>query len=159
MESSGIMLFGHIVGFVLWFGVSFTVALVSIRAKRTGDRTVMAFAYRTTQSLLRGPGLIGAFLAIICGFGLMGMRGYAFFEPFPHHWMFQMQVFGVAAFVAMLVFQLPNAERLARAAEASAAASEDSAAFVAFQKRHKIVSSLIGLMILVAMLMGALRPV
>lgn len=158
MESTGIMLFGHILGFVLWFGVTFTLALLTIRAKRTGDRTVMAFAYRASQRLLRGPGLIGALLAIICGFGLTGMQGYGFFEPFPNHWMFQMQVLGVVAFLAMLLLQLPNAERLARAAEASAAASEDSASFLAFQKRHGLTSSLIGLMILVAMLMGALRP-
>ena len=158
MTMTGVLLFGHILGFVLWFGVTFTLALLTVRAKRTGDRAVIAFAYRTAHGLLRGPGLIGALLAIVCGFGLTGVLGYGYFQPFPHHWLFQMQLLGTAAFLGMLFLQLPNADRLARAAEASAAAAEDSASFVTFQKRNAIVSSVIGVLLLVAMLMGALRP-
>ncbi|MFV1987112.1 MAG: DUF2269 family protein [Gemmatimonadota bacterium] len=158
MNIRGILLFGHILGFALWFGVTFTLALITVRAKRSGDRAVVAFTYRSAQGLLKGPGLIGALLTIIFGFGLAGMGGYGFFQPFPNHWLFQMQVLGTLAFVAALLIQLPNAERLARAAEASAAADEDSASFVAFQKRNGLVSSLIGVLLLVSMLMGALRP-
>ncbi|MDX1394116.1 MAG: DUF2269 family protein [Gemmatimonadota bacterium] len=158
MTTGGVLLFGHILGFVLWFGVTFTLALLTVRAKRTGDRTVIAFAYRSARGLLRGPGLLGALLAIICGFGLTGVLGYGFFQPFPNHWLFQMQLLGTIAFVAMLVIQLPNSDRLARAAEASAAADQDSASFVSFQKRNALVSSIIGVLLLVSMFMGALRP-
>ncbi|MDH3734522.1 MAG: hypothetical protein OEU54_13405 [Gemmatimonadota bacterium] len=159
MTTRGILLLGHIFGFVLWFGVTFTVSLISARAKRTGDRTVMAFAYRSSQGMLKGPGLIGAILAIVCGFGLTGVMEYGYFEPWPNHWMFQMQLMGVLAFLAMILLQLPNAERLARAAEASAAADEDSEAFVSFHKRHALISSVIGLMLLVALVLGSLKPV
>jgi uncharacterized membrane protein len=154
----GILLFGHIVGFVLWFGVTFTLALITIRAKRTGDRAVVAFTYRSAHGLLKGPGLIGALVTIICGFGLTGVMGYEYFQPFPNHWLFQMQLLGTIALVGTMLLQLPNSERLARAAEASAAADEDSASFVSFQRRNGLVSSLIGLLLLLSMLMGALRP-
>ena len=90
--------------------------------------------------------------------GLAYVFGYGFFRPFPNHWLFQMQLLGTLAFVAMLLIQLPNADRLARAAEASAAADEDSASFVSFQKRNALVSSIIGVLLLVSMLLGALRP-
>lgn len=158
ITSRAIMLLGHILGFVLWFGITLSVSMVSLRAKRTGDRTVMAFAYRSSQSLLKGPALVGALLAIVCGFGLTGIMDYGYFEAFPNHWMFQMQVLGVVAFLAMILLQLPNVERLARAAEASAAAGEDSAAFVSFHKRHALITSLIGLMLFIALVMGALKP-
>lgn len=158
MDMQGILLFGHILGFVLWFGVTFTLALITVRAKRAGDRAIVAFAYRSSHGLLKGPGLVGALLTIICGFGLAGMMDYGFFRPSPNHWLFQMQVLGTLAFIAAMLIQLPNAERLARAAEASAAADEDSASFTAFQKRNGLVSSLIGVLLLVSMLMGALRP-
>ena len=158
MTSRGLLLFGHIFGFVLWVGVTFTISLMTARAKRTGDRSIMAFAYRTSQGLLKGPGLVGAVLTIVAGFGLTGVADYGFFEPFPIHWMFQMQLLGTIAFLAMVFLQLPNAERLARAAEASAAAGEDSEAFGKFHKRHALLTMGIGLLLVVVMVLGSLKP-
>ena len=141
MNTLEIMLFFHLLGFALWLGVSLTLALITVRARKTGDRAIMAFTYRSALGLLRGPGLVGMLLTIGAGFGLTGMMGYGFFEPFPDHWLFQMQLLGTIAFVLVLLVQMPNADRLARAAEASAAAGEDSATFVQFQKRNALVSS------------------
>ena len=76
MTMRGVLLFGHIIGFVLWFGLSFTLALMTVRAKKTGDRSVVAFAYRTSHDLLKGPGLVGILVTMICGFGLTGVGGY-----------------------------------------------------------------------------------
>jgi len=158
MNMRGILLFLHLFGFVLWLGVTFTLAMMSVRARRSGDRAVTAFVYRAGRGLLRGPGLAGMLLTVVAGFGLVGVGGYGYFQPFPNHWLFQMQLLGTLALLLGLLVQLPNAERLARAAEASAAAGEDSAAFVKFQKRNAWVGSIIGLLLIVAIFMGATRP-
>lgn len=158
MNMRGIMLFLHLLGFALWLGVTFTLALLTVRAKRTGDRSITAFTYRSARDLLRGPGLVGMVLTIVAGFGLTGMAGYGYFQPSPDHWLFQMQLLGTLAFVLALFIQFPNAERLARAAEASAAAGKDSDSFVRFQKRNGLVSSFIGVLLIVSIFMGATRP-
>ena len=157
MDMRGIMLFLHLVGLALWFGVTFTLALLTVRANRTEDRNVIAFTYRAGHQLLKGPGLIGMLLTMIAGFGLTGLGGYGFFELQPH-WLFQMQVLGTVAFFVGILLQIPNSGRLARAAEASASAEEDSASFTKFRKRNALVSSLNGILVLVVTLLGTIRP-
>jgi len=154
----GILLFLHVLGLALWFGVSFTLALLTVRANRSGDRSVVAFTYRTGCELTKGPALIGLLLTVGSGLGLVSAGGYGFFQVTPDHWLFQMQVIGLVALVLALGFQIPNAGRLARAAEASATAGEESAAFTRFRKRNALVSSIIGLLLVLAMLMGTVRP-
>ncbi len=158
MNSRGILLFLHVLGIVLWLGITLTMAILSVRARRGGDRGVIAFTYRATCDLLKGPGLVGAILAVGSGFALMSVLDYGFFRPFPNHWLFQMQLLGVTAFVLTLALQIPNAGRLARAAEAVAAAGEESAAFVTFRKRNALLGSIIGFLLLVNILLGTLRP-
>lgn len=158
MDARGLLLFLHVVGFALWFGVTLTLALLVVRANRAGDAAAVGFVYRASSRLLRGPGLIGMLLTILSGFGLTGVAGYALFRPFPNHWLFQMQLLGVLAFLLAVFVQLPNAERLARAAEASAAAGEASASFLRFRKRNAIVSSIVGTLLLVVALLGTARP-
>lgn len=158
MDARGILLFVHVVGFALWFGVTLTLALLAVRANRTGEPAAIGFVYRASSALLRGPGLVGMLLTIGSGFGLTAVMGYGVFRPFPNHWLFQMQLLGSIAFLLALFIQLPNAERLARAAEASAAAGEDSAAFVRFRRRSAIVGSVNGTLLLVVALLATLRP-
>ncbi|MDX1577110.1 MAG: DUF2269 family protein [Gemmatimonadota bacterium] len=158
MNARGILLFAHVLGLALWFGVTFTLALLTVRAGRTQNRDVIAFIYRGTCHLLKGPGLVGLLLTIGSGFGLIAAGGWGYFQPFPNHWLFQMQILGLIAAVLALALQLPNAGRLARAAEAAAAAGEESAAFQRFRKRNAIVSSVIGLLLLVSILLGTVRP-
>ncbi len=158
MDMSGVLLFLHVLGFTLWFGVTFALAMVTVRASRGDQREITAFCYRTASRLLRGPALVGMLLTIGSGFTLSGVRGYGVFQPFPNHWLFQMQILGTVAMLLMLLVQIPNADRLARAAEAAAAAGEETAAFVRFRKRSALVGSGIGLLLLVSMFMGAVRP-
>ena len=157
MSSRGILLFLHLLGFALWFGVTFASAIVTARANKADDRSVLAFAYRASHRILMGPGLLGMILVIVSGFGLTGVGGYGFFELAPH-WLFQMQVLGVLAFAVGLLVQIPNSGRLARAAEATASADEESASFVRFRRRHALVTSINGFLLLVVTLLGALRP-
>ena len=159
MDMRGLLLFLHVLGLAIWLGVTLTIALFSVRARRAGKPEVTAFVYRAARGLLRGPGLLGMLLTVVSGFGLVGVvQGYEYFQPFPNHWLFQMQVLGTIALLLGLLVQLPDAERLARAAEASAAAGEDSAAFVRFRRRNAVVGSIIGVLLLVSIFMGAVRP-
>jgi uncharacterized membrane protein len=155
---AGLLLFFHILGFALWLGVTFTLAAITVRAARSDNRDVGAFTYRAASHLLKGPGLVGMILTIGSGIWLTVSLDYGFFRPFPNHWLFQMQLLGSVAFLLGLLYQIPLADRLARAAEARAAAGEDSAAYVKFRKRNAIVGSLIGLILLPSIFMGAVRP-
>lgn len=158
MDISGLLLFVHVLGFALWFGVTFTLAAFTVRAARADNRDVVAFTYRAAYRLLKGPGLIGMLLTMGSGFWQAATLDYGFFRPFPNHWLFQMQLLGTIAFLLALLYQIPLADRLARAAEARAAAGEDSAAFVRFRKRNAIVGGLIGLILLVLIFLGTVRP-
>lgn len=158
MNMPGLLLFFHILGFALWLGVTFTLAAITVRAARSDNRDVAAFTYRAASHLLKGPGLVGMLVTMASGFWLAGVLDYGFFRPMPNHWLFQMQVLGSIAFLLGLLYQIPLADRLARAAEARAAAGEDSAAYVKFRKRNAMVGSLIGFILLVSIFMGAVRP-
>lgn len=157
MDMRGVMLFLHLIGLALWFGVTLSVALFAVRANKTGDLNIVAFAYRAGHRLLKGPGLAGMLLTTIAGFGLAGVGGYGVFRVVPH-WQFQMQILGLLAFVLAVAIQIPNSGRLARAAEASANAGEPNATFGKFRKTNAIVGSINGLLILIVTLLGALRP-
>lgn len=158
MTLSGLLLFLHLLGIVLWLGVSLTIMFAAARARRTGDLQVVAFTYRTGSGLMKSLGLTGMLLTIGSGFAMIPILGYRFFEPFPNHWLFQMQVLGSLAFLAGVLYQVPVGDRLARAAEASAAAGEESAAFRRYQRRNAIVSSAVGVLLLVVIFLGAVRP-
>lgn len=158
MNMSDLLRFFHILGFALWLGVTFTLAAITARAARSENLDVAAFAYRSASHLLKGPGLLGMLLTLASGLWLAGSLDYGYFRPFPNHWLFQMQLLGSVAFLLALLYQIPLADRLARAAEARAAAGEASAAFVKFRKRSAIVGSLIGFLLLVSIFLGAVRP-
>jgi hypothetical protein len=91
------------------------------------------------------------------GIALMVERGYPWFQPFPNHWLFQMQLLGILAFAVGVFYLIPIGYRLAEAAEASAAAGEDSAAFTRFRRQSAIVSSVVGLVLIVVLALGALK--
>jgi len=158
MTTRGIMLFLHILGLALWFGVTLALALLTVRANKTEDRRVVAFMYGASSQLLKGPALIGMILTIVGGFGLNGAGGFGFFQVTPNHWLFQMQVLGLIAFALAIGIQIPNAGRLARAAEATANAGEESASFTRFRKRNALVSAINGLLLILLTLLGTLRP-
>lgn len=158
MTDARVLLFLHLVGIVLWLGVSLAMAFVTGRAARQGDRSLAAFAYRAASGLHKTLGAAGMLLTVGSGVGLTVVGGYSFFQPFPEHWLFQMQVLGTGAFLVALLYQLPLTEKLARAAEASATAGEDSAVYEKYRRRNAVVSSVVGLVLLVVLALGVFRP-
>lgn len=158
MKDGSFYLFLHVLGFVLWIGVSFTLSFVTGRAHQAPDRQIAAFAYRTASKLVKTVGLTGMLLTVGSGVALTAARGYAFFSPSPDHWLFQMQMWGFLAFAVGVLYQIPLSDRLARAAEASAAAGEDSAAYGKYRKRYALVTSLMGFVLFAILALGTLRP-
>lgn len=158
MDLGGLLLFLHVLGIALWLGVTLTMAFVTVRGHRSGEREASAFAYRANCTLLKILGLPAMLLTVGSGFALVGVRGYGFFQPVPDHWLFQMQLLGSLAFLAAVLYQIPNAERLARAAEATAAAGEESGAYVKFRRRNAIAGSLIGIVLILLIFLGTVRP-
>lgn len=158
MTATGFYLFLHILGIALWLGVALGLALMTGSAAREQDRRIAAFAYRSASRTHKTLGLAGMLLTVGSGVPLTMLGGYAFFQPFPQHWLFQMQLLGLVAFLLALFYQLPLSDKLARAAEASAAAGEDSAAYAKYRRRNAVSSSVIGLLLVVIIALGALRP-
>ena len=158
MELSGLYRFVHVLGVSLWLGAALALSFLVVRARRSGTREAMAFAYRTHASLMKTLVLPAMVLTVGGGFALNEALGYGYFQPFPNHWLFQMQLLGTLAFVVGVLYQVPLADRLARAAEASATAGEESAAFGKYRKRNAIVSSILGLVLVVVVFLGTVRP-
>ena len=157
MNTTGLLQFVHDLGFVLWLGVTLTMAFVTAGAARSGNLEVVAFAYRTSARIYKTLGLAGMVLTLVAGLALTMVLGHPFFRPFPAHWLFQMQVLGIAAFLVSAFYLVPLSARLAAAAEASAAAGEKSATFARYRKRVAIVSSIVGAVLLLVLLFGTLR--
>lgn len=157
MDPYPFYLFLHLLGVVLWLGLTLTMAFVTGRASRTGDLGVAAFAYGAAARLNRTVGLTGMLLTVLSGFAMLPAMGYRVFELAPH-WLFQMQVLGLISFAVGAVYLIPLTRRLAGAAEASASAGEPSTAFLRYRKRYALVSSIIGGLLLIVLALGALKP-
>lgn len=162
MNLRALFLFAHLLGVILWLGLTFTLSLVTAKAAREPDPSAAAFAYRTAAGLLRTLGVVGVLLTLSGGIGLILVTDYGFFRPFPHHWLFQMQLLGYVAAALALFYQIPVAVRLARAAELRAGGGEapdadPGGAFVNLRRRNAIVGSLVGFLLIVLVGLGAFR--
>lgn len=157
MDLRALFLFTHLLGVVLWLGVTFTLAFVTGKAARTDEPGIIAFAYRSAHRLNKTLGTAGIVLTLGGGIGLTIVMRYSFFRPFPHHWLFQMQLLGFMAAALALFYQLPNGERLARTAEEWARAGERPETFGAFRRRSAMVGSLIGFILIVLVGLGCFR--
>lgn len=158
MSADRVWLFLHVLGFTLWVGVAVTTAFLAARARRAGNPSNVAFAYRASSQLMKTLGLVGMVLTVGAGFLLTAARDHPFFQPFPEHWLFQMQLLGSLAFLVGVLYQVPLADRLARAAEASAEAGEESEAFRKYRKRNAVLGSVVGTVLLLIVLLGTLQP-
>ncbi|MGD2151697.1 MAG: DUF2269 family protein [Gemmatimonadales bacterium] len=157
MRLWGIWLFLHIIGVALWLGGTFTLSLWTSRARGSGHPETIAFAYGTARRLYRGLVAVAATVTIVAGAILMIATGRPFFRPFPEHWLFQMQVVGLLAYLATLFIVLPTASRLAKLAERGGELEEDKAMFAAKVRQQAIVGSLVGALLVYVVLVGALQ--
>ena len=153
----GAMRFVHLLGMAFWLGGMFTVSLWVARARRLGDRSITSFVYSTAYRLYRGVIAAGAWLSVVSGVALMFLTGRPWFRPFPEHWLFQMQVVGLVAFVLTLLVIVPNAGALTTLARQSVEEGVDPPEFGPRIKRQAIVGSVVGVLLIYLVLLGALR--
>ena len=153
----GFLVFLHLLGMVLWLGGMFVGSIWTSRARKTGNESLLAFAYTTAHRLYRVIVGGGVALSIASGVILVFVTDRAWFQPFPEHWLFQMQVVGLIAALVTVFYIMPNATALAKLANQSAADGERTSAFAAKAKRQAIAGSLLGLLLVYLVLLGALR--
>ncbi|UCC48509.1 MAG: DUF2269 family protein [Gemmatimonadota bacterium] len=154
MRVAGIWLFLHVLGTVLWLGGVFVLSIWTSRARGTGEMRIVAFAYSTARQLYRGLVLTAATLTIVAGAILTIVTQRPWFRFFPEHWLFQMQVIGLIAFLITLIYIIPKAGALARLAERGELESPE---FRAGVKGQAIVGSAVGALLIYLVLLGALR--
>ena len=158
MTLQGLLRFVHVLGVVLWMGAAVTLPFVTGRAARADELDVTAFAYRVNARLMTTLGLAGILLTLGGGIWLTPEMGYEFFRPFPNHWLFQMQVLGIAAALVGALYQVPLSRRLAREAERSVEAGGETEDFARYRKRYAIVGSVVGLVLFVVLVMATVKP-
>lgn len=147
-------LFLHLLGTAFWLGGTFALSIWTARARSAGETQIVAFAYSTARQLYRGLVLTAATLTIVAGAILMIVTERPWFRPFPEHWLFQMQVIGLIAFLITLIYVIPKAGALARLAERGEVGSPE---FRAGVKGQAIVGSAVGVVLIYLVLLGALR--
>jgi len=152
-----VWLFVHLLGMALWLGSLFTMGLLTARARTTDDPRVIAFTYAVNDRLYRGLVVISAVSTIVAGVALMLVANRPWFQPFPDHWLFQMQVVGLTALVATLVFIVPNSRALSSLAGTAVETGRTSPEFAVRVKRQAIAGSLVGMALVYSVLLGALR--
>lgn len=181
---TGVWLFLHLLGVVLWLGLAVSLTFVTARAGRSEDPAVTRFGYRTNASLMSTLGLAGMVLTVGGGFALTEAMGYGYFQPFPRHWLFQMQLLGVVAFLIGVFYEIPLSRKLARVAEemdiagdaaedveldeargadgadagAGAGGAAETSELERLRKRRAIVGSINGTILLAVLILAALKP-
>lgn len=158
MTLQGLLSFVHVLGVVLWMGAAVTLPFVTGRAARADDPGVTAFAYRINARLMTTLGLGGMLLTLVGGVWLTAEMPYEFFRPFPNHWLFQMQVLGIASVLVGALYQVPLSRRLAREAQRSVEAGGETEDFARYRKRYAIVGSVVGVVLLVVLVMATVKP-
>jgi hypothetical protein len=152
-----LLVFLHVLGMALWLGGMLVGSLWTSRARKTGEVKLVAFAYATAARLYREVVGGGVALSIGSGIILMIATDRPWFRPLPEHWLFQMQVLGWLAALVTVFYVMPNAAALARLADQAAESGEGASSFGARVKRQAIVGSLVGLLLVYLVLLGAVR--
>lgn len=149
-------LFVHLLAMALWLGGMFAAGIWTARARRAGDAAVLAFAYGAARTLYRAVVAVAATFSIVSGAALMLITERPWLQPFPDHWLFQMQLLGAAAFLVTLLYVVPNSAKLAWLAE-RAAGGEGSGEFAARARRQAVAGSLVGAVLVYIVLAGSVR--
>jgi hypothetical protein len=145
-----LLLFLHVLGFLLWMGGAFAVMVTSIAARKE-DRSVLGPLVRLQASItgtMVGPGAgVTVATGLILAFKMFGTA-----QPAPSGWIMIMQAAGLLAGIITLAFAIPAASRLRRMDPLGPQAQ----VFDALRSRQRIVGSLSGVLALIALLGGVM---
>jgi hypothetical protein len=145
-----LMLFLHVLGFVLWMGGAFAIMVSSIAA-RNEDRSALGPLVRIQAGIagsLVGP---GAGITVASGL-ILTFRMFGTAQPAPSVWIMVMQAAGLLAGILTLAFTIPAAGRLRRMDPLG----PQAAMFDALRGRQRVVGSISGLLGLIALFGGVM---
>jgi hypothetical protein len=147
-----LLLFAHLLGFVLWMGGGLA-AMILGTAMRSAARSNLALLAELQGRLHRGLILPGCLLTVLSGL-LLTLRLYggavsAAGFPVP---LMVMQGAGLVAAGIALGVVLPTVTRLGRLDPSG----EQAPLFAALQKRSALAGSLVGVLAIAALISGAL---
>jgi uncharacterized membrane protein len=144
-----VLLFLHLLGFVLWLGGALAVMIMGIAAKRE-ERAALAAVVRSQAAVSRAAIAPGALLTVLTGlmltFRIMG-DAYAGNNP----WLMAMQLTGLVAALLTLFIAVPTSARLGRLDPTG----QTAAYFDELRTRQRLVASISGTLGLVALFAGA----
>jgi hypothetical protein len=145
-------LFLHLLGFTMWLGGSLSV-MVAAGAARREDRAGLGAVVRAQSSIQKAIVAPGALLTVLSGliltFSVAGRTGELLgFNP----WLVIMQGAGIVAALLTLLITLPTASKLSRLDPSGPHAPY----FDELRQRQRVVASISGVLVLVALLAGAM---
>ena len=141
--------FLHLLGFTMWIGGALGSMFAGISA-RGEERSALGVVVRTQAALHRLLILPGAMLTVLSGLVLTFRVTGAYAGA--NTWLMVMQGTGLIAAVIVLLIGVPTVSRLARIDPAG----PHAAAFDDLRSRHAVISSLAGVLALLALLAGAM---
>lgn len=145
-----LMLFLHILGFLLWMGGAIAVMITGIAARKE-ERAVLGPLVRMQASItgiMVGP---GAGVTVVTGL-ILAFRMFGTAQPAPSGWIMIMQAAGLLAGIITLAFAIPAAGRLRRMDPLG----PQAAAFDALRSRQRVVGTISGLLTLLALTGGVM---
>lgn len=145
-----LMLFLHVLGFVLWMGGAIAIMITSI-AGRKEERAVLGPLVRLQAGItgiMVGP---GAGVTVVSGL-ILAFRMFGTAQPAPSGWIMIMQAAGLLAGIITLAFAIPAAGRLRRMDPLGPQAQ----VFDALRSRQRVVGSISGVLALIALLGGVM---
>ncbi len=145
-----VLLFLHILGFVLWVGGAFAIMIASIAARKE-DRSALGPLVRVQAAIYGSVVGPGTGVAVVTGL----MLTFRMFGPDaapPSVWLIVMQITGILAGIVMLALVIPTAGRLRRLEPAG----PNAALFDALRNRQKMTGMLSGVLALMAMVAGVM---
>jgi uncharacterized membrane protein len=141
-------LFLHLLGFVMWMGggLASMVAGIAAKSESRGGLGAVVRAQSAIQRSIIAPGaLLTVLSGLILTFALAGMTGGS-------AWLMAMQGAGLVAALITLFVALPTATRLSRLDPTG----DQAAYFDELHNRQKVVGMISGVLVLVALVAGAL---
>lgn len=146
-------LFLHLLGFTMWLGGGIASMVAGAGARRE-DRPGMGAVVRSQAAVQRAVIAPGALLTVLSGliltFAVTGRTGELVGFSL---WLVVMQGTGLVGALIVLLVGLPTATRLARLDPAG----QHAAYFDELRQRQRVVSSIAGLLALVALVAAAVN--
>ena len=144
-----IWFFLHLLGFTMWIGGALASMFAGIAA-RGEERAALGPVARVQGAIHRILMLPGAMLTVLSGLVLTFRVTGAYASA--NTWLVVMQGTGILAALVVMMVGVPTMARLARIDPTG----PHSAAFDDLRARHRIVSSIAGVLALIALFAGAM---